>query len=185
MSYRDPILSSDSNAVERLEAELKHLETLQERMKAANKAIRATSKLGQDERVAALVATGLTEDQAKSLLTPDFVGRIGFPDYKLTNNGANIRRIKERIETVRNVQAEPTTEFEGEHARFEDNPQDNRVRLHFKGKPAEDIRTKMKSSGFRWTPSMECWQAYRNWRSIELAKELAGPISARSVEVEA
>jgi prefoldin subunit 5 len=186
MSYKSPILASDGDAVERLQAELQKLETLQARMKEANKAIRTNAKLGPEAQIEALVALGLTQDQARGLvLKPDWMGRIGFPDYAITNNGANIRRIQKRIESVRTVQSEPDSEFEGENARFEDAPGDNRVRLYFSGKPNEDIRTRMKASGWRWTPTVGCWQAYRNWSSLELAKELAGPIAARSVEAEA
>lgn len=38
----------------------------------------------------------------------------------------------------------------------------------------DTVRDRLKRSGFRWTPSLGCWQAYRNDRSIRLAQEFAG-----------
>ena len=37
------------------------------------------------------------ETLARNLLEPDYAGRIGFKDYQLTNNSANIRRIRDRV----------------------------------------------------------------------------------------
>lgn len=55
----------------------------------------------------------------------------------------------------------------------EDCPADNRVRVLFPSKPGKDIRTQLGQKGFRWAPSLGVWQAYRNYRSIEYAKQLA------------
>jgi hypothetical protein len=46
--------------------------------------------------------------------------------------------------------------------RVEDAPADNRIRLYFPDKPDEVTRSALKARGFRWTPSLGCWQAYRN-----------------------
>lgn len=62
-------------------------------MRAANTAIRKHRAAGSDAQVAALVSLGFAEPIAKELLQPDFAGRIGFADYQLQNNNANIRRI--------------------------------------------------------------------------------------------
>ena len=169
-----PIMLGDSNAGERLEDKIAKAERQQELMKAANAAIRKHAKAGPEAQVAALVALGLREGVAQRLLEPDFAGRIGFADYELTNNNANIRRMKGRLTVVERNQATPETSTEGEHARLEDVPAENRVRLFFPGKPELAIREKLKARGFRWTPSSGCWSAYRNYESIRLAKEIAG-----------
>lgn len=167
-----PIRSSDADAIERLEQEVDQLERQQARMKATNAAIRRNRK-DPVEQLATLVTMGYTESVAAQLLKPDFCGRVGFADYELANNGANIRRIKARIEQITASQAAPVVEREGENARIEDDPPANRVRLFFPGKPPEDVRSKLKACGFRWAPSIGAWQAYRNSRALQVAQEVA------------
>lgn len=181
-----PIMSGDDDATARLRAKLAKLETLQTYMREANAAIRKHAKSGADAQVAALRAIpaneqgeGISEDAARKLLQPDFGGRVGFAGYNLTNNAAEIRRIKARLESVTAAQATPSEQVAGEHAKLEDSPADNRVRLFFPGKPDAATRSKLKSHGFRWAPSIGCWQAYRNHRSIEFARRAAGaPVAA-------
>jgi len=120
------------------------------------------------------VALGLSETTAKELFQPDYMGRVGFASFELSNNNANIRRMKTRLQSIEAAKQEADTIVEGECARLEDCPADNRVRLFFPGKPDAEIRQRLKKNGFRWTPSLGCWQAYRNYRTLELAKEFAG-----------
>lgn len=167
-----PIMAGDDNATERLRVKIVKAECLQQAMKAANAAIRKHAKAGAEAQVAAVVALGFTEEQARRLLEPDYCGRIGFADYETRNNGANIRRMKERLEAVTRTQAMPDTAKEGTAARVEDCPAENRVRLYFPAKPAREIIEELKSNGWRWTPSLGCWQAYRNTASLALADKL-------------
>lgn len=168
------IKSEDPAADTKLAARIAEAEAEQENMKASNAAIRKNAQAGPGAQIAALVALGHTEDQAAKLIQPDFCGRIGFPDYALTNNSANIRRMKQRLGRVAVAQATPTTETQGTNARLEDCPADNRIRLYFPGKPSEEVRTRLKSAGFRWSPTIGAWQAYRNYGAIETAKREAG-----------
>lgn len=169
-----PIMTSDADAVERLGDKVAKAEAKQARMRAANLAIRKHRKAGAEAQVAALVALGFSPFISERLLEPDFAGRVGFPDYELTNNAANIRRMRQRAETVAEVQAQPERTVEGSRARIEDCPADNRVRLFFPGKPDLDVRTRLKRGGFRWAPSLGCWQACRNHGALALAAEVAG-----------
>lgn len=169
-----PIMSGDSDATERLAEKIAKAEQLQERMRSANAAIRKHKKAGPEAQIAALLALGFIEAQARDLLKPDFAGRIGFAGYQLTNNNANIRRMKERLTQVSRNQATPETTAGGTNARLEDSPADNRVRLFFPGKPSEEIRTKLKREGFRWSPTISAWQAYRNTWTIKAAQDFAG-----------
>lgn len=169
-----PIMAGDADASERLAARIREAEELQIRMKAANVAIRKHRKAGPEAQVAALVALGFTEGRAARLLEADCCGRIGFADFELTNNNANIRRMKARLAIVEKAHAAPVTEQEGRHARLEDCPAENRVRLFFPDKPDADTRATLKQSGFRWAPSLGCWQAYRNSRTIPTARQIAG-----------
>lgn len=169
-----PIMSGDSDALERLRAELATLERLQTTMAAANKVIRTNAKRGAEAQVAALLELGIGGTAAAELLRPDYMGRVGFADYQLKNNGANIRRIRARLEQVTVAHATPETEQIGERARLVDCPADNRVRLFFDSKPDVHTIYRLKRGGFRWAPSLGCWQAYRNDRAIALARREAG-----------
>lgn len=165
------IFSDDPSATEKLEAKIERLEKQQELMREANKAIRK----GDD---AALKDLGFDEARIAQLKTPDFCKRVGFPDYALTNNSANIRRLKQRLERVSEAQTQPDSEREGPFAKIVDCPSENRVRLFFPGKPPEEVRSRLKSSGFRWSPAIGAWQAYRHYSTIETAKKEAGLPSA-------
>jgi len=169
-----PIMLGDSDAAERLSTKLANLERAREQMKACNAAIRKHQKNGEAAQVAALVAVGCSEGRARDLLKPDFAGRVGFADYALTNIGAEIRRLKGRLAAVERNQAEEPSEVQGDAARLEDCPAENRVRLFFPDKPSADVRASLKSRGFRWAPSIGCWQAYRNPGSLEHARKIAG-----------
>ncbi len=169
-----PIMAGDDNATERLAGKIQQAEAEQQRMRAANAAIRKHKKAGADAQVRALVELGFNAAIAAKLLEPDFCGRIGFADYQLTNNNANIRRMKERLEKVSENKQTEDTAAEGVNARVEDCPADNRVRLFFPGKPSAEVRADLKSSGFRWSPTIGAWQAYRKAWTLQKANEVAG-----------
>lgn len=170
---RKAIMSGDSDAITRLQEKIAQAETLQARMKAANAIVR---KFKNDKKAgyAALEQQGLSASHARSLFEPDFCGQLGFADFELTNNNANIRRMKLRLAAISQNRATPATEQEGTNARLEDSPRENRVRLFFPGKPDETTRSRLKSRGFRWTPSLGCWQAYRNATTLHMAQAEAG-----------
>lgn len=167
-----PIMTGDADAGERLTDKIAKAEATHERMKVINRAYDAFKK-----DPASLDAAELTDAEKAAVRrwTPEFsFDRHPFPPYALSNSSANIRRMKERLVHVSKVKAEAPVEAQGTAARYEDCPPDNRVRLFFPGKPSAEIRATLKSGGFRWTPSMVCWQAYRNHGTLALARKVAG-----------
>ncbi len=177
-----PIMAGADDAVSRLAKEIEKAERLQEIMKACNATIRKHLKAGKDAQVAALVALGhFGEGRARDLLTPDCMGGIGFAAFELTNNGANIRRMKARLTVISAAKSAPVTETANEETgiRVEDDPPANRVRLIFPGKPPAETRAQLKSHGFRWAPTSGAWQAYRNHSALSFAATFAVPASAR------
>ena len=154
------ISSDDPAAVVKLREELAKLEALQARMIAANKIVRKFKADIHNGRLA-LGQAGFTAGRAQKLFEPDFCGRIGFPNYETTNNGANIRRIKERIEIVGKV-IERADQDDKEHDcgayHVIEAFTDNRVRVLFPGKPCAAVRSVLKSNGFHWSPDAGAWQ---------------------------
>ena len=92
------IYLDDDNAVEKLERKLAELVKAQEDMKAANKVVK-NKKLTEEEKKVRLMELGYSETSAVELLTPCY-GHIGFPSFSLSNNNANIRRVRQRIEEL-------------------------------------------------------------------------------------
>jgi len=185
------IMSGDADAVDRLTVKINAAERSQAAMKEANKAIRQHAKAGEAAQLEALMSLGFTESMALELLRPRWGNSQGFASYSLSNNNANIRRMRERLEQITKAQACEVVEIEGANGiRLEDDAPANRVRLFFPGKPAAEIRETLKARGFRWAPSVGAWQAYRNNWTLKTAQEIAGkpseqePVDAQQVPQE-
>jgi len=166
------ISSDDPNAIEKLRAKLANLERLQERMKAANAALRLKDAAKADAKLTEL---GFSAADVVQLRTPDFCGRIGFPSYQLSNNNATIRATRARIEELEKRQAAPAPsgwEFDG--GKVVINTELNRLQIVFDGRPDEDTRAALKSHGFRWAPSQGAWQRQFTDNAIRAAKRLTG-----------
>lgn len=144
--------------VAEMRAKVERAERNQERMKAANKVIQS-KKTSDAEKVALLMEQGFAEPKAVALLQPDFCGRIGFPAYALTNNLANIKRMRQRLAELEKKAAattEETTRPDG--IRIVENAEADRLQIFFPEKPAPAMIQNLKSRGFRWSPSGKCWQ---------------------------
>lgn len=163
------ISSDDPQAVEKLEAKLATLEKHQEMMKAANAAIRMKDPVKRDAKLADL---GYTPEQITQLIEPDFCGRIGYPAYALQNNNANIRRIRGRIEELKKRSESTLEVWEFDRGRVVVNTTENRLQIIFDGKPDADIRTELKSEGFRWAPSQGAWQRQLTDNAMRAARRL-------------
>lgn len=152
---KEVIKSGDADALEKLETKLETLKKNQESMKAANRAIRMKDTEKGDAK---LTEMGYTAEQIKQLREPDFCGRVGYADYMLTNNNANIHRIEGRIKQLKAAKEKGTQEQENEFFKVVENTELMRLQLFFDGKPDADVRSILKSNGFRWAPSQEAWQ---------------------------
>lgn len=79
--------------------------------------------------------------------------------FLLANSSANIRRIKQRIEHLnRNATRETKEETRTDGIRVVESAEINRLQIFFPGKPDADVRAKLKSFGFRWSPTEGAWQ---------------------------
>lgn len=189
------VSSDDPDAVSKLREQLEGLRQRQVNMKAANKIIRAFYKGGVRDAdsgplwaryVEKMSEAGFGDPESLAAIKPDFCGRIGFADYALTNNNANIRRIEQRIADLEQrakvrealaAEGVAALEIQVGAVRIVENVEANRLQMFFPGKPVDAIRRRLKSYGFRWAPSEGAWQRHLSsqakWAAEEIAKEVA------------
>ena len=152
---REIIKSDDERAIEKLEEKLEDMKKLQEDMKAANKALRLKDKeAGNDQ----LREMGYSEESIEELRKPDYLGRVGYPNFQLSNNNANIHRVEERLKRLKAVKERGSSEQEYKTFKVVENSEAMRYQIIFDGKPDAEIRTLLKSDGFKWAPSQGAWQ---------------------------
>lgn len=184
---RGGISADDPETVQKLKSKLAGLEQEQERMKAVNayyrkhKTLDGCPQLTPDEverRKAAMARSWRADPHP-------------YESYLLTNNNANIRQTKKRIEEL---SAKKETEFEGwsfEGGEVKMDLQANRLQVFFHEKPDRDTCSAMRHGGFRWAPSVGAWQRQLTDNAIwtathmdclrplsgeQLTQEQAGPV---------
>jgi hypothetical protein len=155
------ISSDDPEATRKLKEKIAGIESSLALMKEANKVIKS-KKLSDAGKVENLVKLSFTGSQALKLLQPDFCGRIGFASYVFQNSGANLRRLRLRLEGLEKAALETTTTKTISGVEIVDNVEENRLQLFFPGKPSEQVRKKLKEHGFHWSHTSGCWQRFRS-----------------------
>lgn len=155
------IRSGDPQAVELLKKKLEQAENDQAEFKKVNAAHKAFLKNPKS-----LDASDLSDKLKEAIRNykPMYSWEPHpIAPYTSTNNAANIRRIKERIEQVSKMKAGSHTEvtYSGD-VRVTEDPDAARIRIHFPGKPERETIAKLKSGGFRWSPSEGAWQRHLN-----------------------
>lgn len=159
---------------EELDIALNRLDKLiinQEMMKMANKVIK--KNISEHQKMVEMEEIGVSESLIIESLKPDFLGRVGFPSYILTNNNSTIKRTQQKVVVMRNRIArkenfEPI-QFNGGSITIED----DRVKVYHDSKPEKVVINELKSSGFRWSPFWKCWCRKHTGNAIEVAKKLS------------
>ena len=149
----------DPQAAAKLEAKLVKLESAQETMKAVNAYFRKNKTL---EGCPSLTPEQITKLQQEMAQSWHLDKSRPYPAYMLSNNNAEIRRIRGRIEQVRQHEDTHFAGWEFDGGRVEANKADNRLQVFFDGKPDEAARDELKANGFRWAPSVGAWQRQLN-----------------------
>lgn len=70
--------------------------------------------------------------------------------------------------------AKPSEDIEGKTATLTINHERGGVELTFPSKPNEDVRSRLKAAGFRWSRRQGLWYARANERTLAVAREIAG-----------
>ena len=159
------ISADDPNAVSKLESKLAKLEQAQETMKAVNAYYRKNKTLDgcphlSPEQIEKLKASMSGSYRANPK---------PFESYQLSNNNAEIRRLKNRITALTRRKELGYVGWEFDGGRVEANTADNRLQIFFDEKPDKEIREELKGNGFRYAPSTEAWQRQLNDNAIYAA----------------
>jgi len=157
------ISGDNPDALKLYQDKLAKLEADQERMKEINKAFRqgdaALKELGMTDSGITKMKAGMPSYEKKPC-----------PTWMLSNNSAEIRRVKEKIEALNRLdglEAE-LIKFSGGELRI--SVDINRVQFIFDAIPAPEVRSLLKSHGFKWARSEGAWQRQRTLNAVYVAK---------------
>ena len=148
------ISADDPDAVSKLQAKLANLQESQETMKAVNAYYRKHKTLDGCPSLSPQTIEKLKSDMAQGWHLED----KPFASWALSNNSAEIRRVKARIESLTRKEQTPFVGWEFDGGKVEINREENRLQVFFDGKPDADTRAELKGGGFRWSPSAKAWQ---------------------------
>ena len=94
--------------------------------------------------------------------------------FQFSNLSGNIATVKKRIAYLEAQAARPELDIEINGTRLWIDKQENRLKIEFSGIPSEEIRSQLKSNGFRWSPTNKAWQRQPNQYALIRAKEIIG-----------
>lgn len=161
------------NELEQARENLKKREEMQQLMISANKIIRKGGIGVADD----LKELGLDEKLIQEILNPTFTHKKGFLSFQLSNNNAEIRRLRSRVAILEakaqlaETKGKKIEEING--IKLVHNYEADRVQLLFEGKPDPETITQLKSQGFRWTPSQKAWQRKLTNQAVAAAQAVA------------
>ena len=172
------ISADDPQAIQKLEAKLEKLQTAQDTMKAVNAYYRKHKTLDGCPNLSAERIEAMKGEMSSQWHIED----KPYPSWALSNNNAEIRRIKGRIADLTKKQETAYAGWEFDGGTVEANKEDNRLQIYFEEKPDEKTREALKENGFRWSPKAGAWQRQLNDNAIYAADRIKciQPLSGKS-----
>lgn len=162
------ISADDADAITKLHMKLERRQAAQERMKAVNAYYRKHKTLDGCPDLTPEAIEELKADMAGSWQTQD----RPYPTWQLSNNNAEICRIKRRIETLTRQRENSYVGWKFDGGTVEADTAVNRLQILFDCKPDNETRLVLKSHGFRWSPKARAWQRQLNDNAIRAADAL-------------
>lgn len=148
------ISADDPDAVEKLKKKLETLEETQETMKLSNSYYREKGTLDG----CPFLTLEQIQELKSGMASSSHYGNAPFLPWQLSNNNAEIRRVKKRIEELTRKAETDYVGWEFDGGYVEPCKEDNRLRIYFDEKPGEDVRSELKSNSFKWSPKAGAWQ---------------------------
>ena len=172
------ISADDPQAVQKLEAKLEKLQAAQDTMKAVNAYYRKHKTLDGCPNLSAESIEKMKAEMSSQWHIDD----KPYPSWALSNNNAEIRRVKGRIAELTKKQETAYAGWEFDGGKVEANREDNRLQIFFEEKPDEKTRETLKENGFRWSPKAGAWQRQLNENAIYVADRIKciQPLSGKS-----
>ena len=162
------ISSDDPNAIQKLQDKLEMCEKSQKYMKEVNAYYRKNGTCEVFPGMEAARAARLDESVRQAYSWD----KQPFPSYALTNNSAEIRRLKQRIEKLTVNQEVGFVGWTFDGGEVVANSEENRLQILFDEKPDEQKRSALKGNGFKWSPSQGAWQRQLNDNAIYAASRM-------------
>ena len=162
------ISSDDPNAIQKLQDKLEMCEKSQKYMKEVNAYYRKNGTCEGFPGMEAARAARLDESVRQAYSWD----KQPFPSYALTNNSAEIRRLKQRIEKLTVNQEVGFVGWTFDGGEVVANSEENRLQILFDEKPDEQKRSALKAGGFKWSPSQGAWQRQLNDNAIYAASRM-------------
>ena len=151
------IYSDEDDAIEQLEEKAEKYRDLLEGMKKRNAHYRKHGTMKGFEDITDEKAEELDKEIKSSFY------QVPYPSYELTSARQKIKAAEERVEQLKKLKAKAEQPTDDKYPNIDgvevvENGEAMRIQLIFDGKPSEEIRTILKSHGFRWSPSFGAWQ---------------------------
>ena len=162
------ISSDDPNAIQKLQDKLEMCEKSQKYMKEVNAYYRKNGTCEGFPGMEAARAARLDESVRQAYSWD----KQPFPSYALTNNSAEICRLKQRIEKLTVNQEVGFVGWTFDGGEVVANREENRLQILFDEKPDEQKRSALKGNGFKWSPSQGAWQRQLNDNAIYAASRM-------------
>ena len=164
------ISSDDPNAIQKLQDKLEMCEKSQKYMKEVNAYYRKNGTCEGFPGMEAARAARLDESVRQAYSWD----KQPFPSYALTNNSAEIRRLKQRIEKLTVNQEVGFVGWTFDGGEVVANSEENRLQILFDEKPDEQKRSALKGNGFKWLPSQGAWQRQLTPNAEQAARRALG-----------
>jgi len=169
MEKNKAISSDDPEAIEKLKVKLANMEASRQKNNELNKRLRR-DKIPYDNLAPnKLKELGYNENDIKYILHLVQIWRhkdLTLPKYLNSNLSQNMGTVKKRIKELETKSEMTTKEYYINDIKIVENVEANRLQIFFDDIPEKELRTKLKSYGFRWSPTNKSWQAYLNGTSI-------------------
>ena len=163
------IRQDDPQAIPKLQKKLDGLEKAQETMKAVNAYYRKHGTLDGCPHLSPENIENLKADMASGW----HYEKKPFQSWELSNNNAEIRRVRQRIESLTRASEVDYVGWEFDGGHVEANREQGRLQVFFDGKPEADARQQLKENGFRWAPSVGAWQRLLNDNAYRASDRIA------------